>query len=110
VAVRSRRLFGPRSESTGAGQVVLYTVPSGRTLILRSLIVFGRGVAPNTFTVHVNLAASTGRLWRRTLAQNETLVLEEPMILNPGDIIYGTCEAGNVVWFGDGSLLFGAPE
>lgn len=108
MAVRSRRLYGPALP--GLGPTTLYTVPALRTLIIRSIVLWnGSGTTAAVARIHVNGSSSSNRLWAITVEPEETIVLDEPLILNPGDTLVWTTSNNTLRVFADGSLLDGAP-
>lgn len=109
MAVRSRRLYSANLNTLNA-TVNIYTVPSGRTLIVRS-VTFKR-IAAGATDVEVGLrpAGGSGLFFfsRAGLALNESVVCDVPVILDPTDVlvvfITGRCHVHAF-----GSLLFGEP-
>lgn len=111
--VRSARVAGPITPLTGTATVV-YTVPSGRTLIVRGLVIANvSGTVDATVQVRVNGTTSGFGLWQGlSILRNETWVAPAYIVLNPGDVLYVRQDTGVnfiKVWL-FGSLLDGAPS
>lgn len=111
MAVRSRRVLGPESH-TSASSTLLYTVPSGRTLVIRTVTLTYNGAGGAAWRLCVNGAATTDAIRRGTFAAAGEMVLEAWLALNPGDELrLAGITAGhtiNVAVFG--ALLEGEPE
>lgn len=109
MAVRSRRFLG--AQAIPVAVTALYTVPAGRTLVVRTLRVV------NTHTVNTY----TFSLWWPTSAvgstQFQTVALGPGLtwtntdwcVLNPGDVLYGQSSNTGVKISGYGALLLGEP-
>lgn len=112
MAVRSRRLWGPRQTLLSTTEA-LYTVPAGRTLVLRHLIVANHSASVNAlFTLLCNGITSTSfGFWKATtLTPNQNLSLPVWWAFNPGDVLYiQTGPGAHVMSIGFGSLLDGVP-
>lgn len=109
MAVVSRRIFGPALVPAVTG--VIYTVPAGRTAIIRGLYLRSNST---TVAQNVNLyigAASGGTcIWSQSVPVHPyATALPAEIILNPGDVLRGDSVLGSVVVAGFGSLLLGAP-
>lgn len=110
-AVRSRRLWGPL-QATQGGPTIVYTVPAGRTAVVRALIVCNvNTVVGEARLFLVNGPVANGRVWNKVMGERETVVIHD-IVLNPGDELRLTSNTpGGVVTFaGYGSLLLGEPE
>lgn len=105
MTVRSTRLFGPTTV-TPLTTSVLVTVPSGRTAIVRGLLVSATGAATTTVLVTINTLA----WWRGSIPINSSSSLPY-LVLNPGDVLrlQNTDAVGTVTVTGAGSLLLGEP-
>jgi hypothetical protein len=126
VPVRSRRLWGPQLQTATLAPttVALYTVPAGRTLVLRSLrvVLTGAGSLADprwALLVDNGTVEATIDVVRSTVeAKTEPfeIVRGLSMSFNPGDILLGQVTGGSAVistvaWsMGSGSLLMGPPE
>lgn len=114
VAVRSRRLFGPSAAGSAGVPLAIYTVPAGRTAIVRSLFVAKTSTASDgNFTLRLNGSSSGFGLYATVaLAGVMTWILPDELVLNPGDVLWTVFTgATNVVRVSAfGSLLEGAPE
>lgn len=111
MAVRSRRLFGPLIVNVTVATTI-YTVPAGRTAIIRALYIWNRSDLTNAVgRLHINGSSSSLRILDLTMAVDETRVYEN-IVLDPGDTLVWTNPgvAGAYVLAGFGSLLLGAPE
>lgn len=110
MAVRSRRLYSANLNTLGA-TVNIYTVPSGRTLIVRT-VTFKRATI-NATDVEVLIRPAGGggiSTWARAaLGTNETVALPFEIILNPADVLAVFITARCYV-HAFGSLLLGEPE
>lgn len=109
MAVRSRRFFGP-TEVVGASAALLYTVPAGRTAILRLILVTMIGAGTGSVVLRVN--SSTGNpIWVQA-SGGVTVTLSVPgvIVLNPGDELRCNVPATMSAWWtGFGTLLLGEP-
>lgn len=106
--VRSRRLFGVTTVGPGLSSL-LYSVASGRTAIIRSVLVrTGSGVA---VPWELRLSSGGQAMWQGS-STSSSPALVPYFILNPGDQLWGFNGAAvqNVQFSGFGSLLLGAPE
>lgn len=102
------------ASGAAAAANLVYTVPAGRTLLLRTLVICNTSGAAITTTVSVNYAGviTTTALWRLVpLAISGSWEMPvESLALDPGDKLYvGTSATNAAVIFGSGSLLLGAP-
>lgn len=111
MAVRSRRLYSANLQTLSTG-VLIYTVPSGRTLILRT-VQFRRNYA-TAGVVNVGIkpggAGSVLYSWQADLpTDKEHVTFDDWWVLEPADELYvfQTCKTYVHAF---GSLLFGAPE
>lgn len=110
MAVRSRRILGAQAIPTAL--TALYTVPAGRTFILRTLRVVNTHTI-NTYTFSLwwpTSAVGSTQYQTKSLGPGETWTDETWVVLNPGDIIYGQSANTGVKISAYGALLFGAPE
>lgn len=105
MAVRSRRLSGPIVVPAGGVNTVIYTVPAGRTAVVRGCFVYNSLLLVNT----VNLLTGIGSFWGHRFANAEFVqTVDREFVLNPGDVLVASSTTGaNVTVFG--SLLLGAP-
>jgi hypothetical protein len=110
VSVRSRRVLGPQQVLAG-GTDATYTVPSGRTLVVRSLVVASNATAAGEFKWFVGAATTPTLIWVATVGAKATLVADWWMALDPGDVLRCKVVTGqqNVTVSVFGALLFGAP-
>lgn len=109
MAVRSRRLTGPALLSTTTS--LIYTVPSGRTLILRTVQVYnGSATLEAELRLFINGTTSVNRALKHLLAVETTATLTPYWILNPGDTLWAQGSQSTIRMTTFGSLLLGAPE
>lgn len=113
MAVRSRRLFGPANVPSGAA-TALYTVPSGRTAVVRSLVVANTSLTvagSGSFRINGTTSGFTW-WWIPSIAVGDTWSADVVLILNPLDVLYFRQDTGaNALRVtGGGSLLLGEPE
>lgn len=109
MAVRSRRLFGPTSLPTTPG--ILYTVPAGRTAILRSCRLTNRLLTNEPFALFVNGTLTSTAVFLGTIPGQTSVEAFDELVLNPGDVLRGSTVLANAgVAIGSGSLLLGEPE
>lgn len=124
MAVRSRRLWGPTAVS-GAATALLYTVPSGRTAVVRTVTFYKYGDATPTpaglllngtgqndciFRADIIQSRSTFAATQNTVASASYGPMWDSIELNPGDQLYLWCTSNTLVCAGFGSLLLGEPE
>lgn len=94
MAPRTKRLYGPTELPTAIA--ALYTVPTGRAALVKSIVVASNGVA-TTFSLHLN-GTGTGKLLLNTIATpaaGSYLFLFPELHLNAGDVLYGVASVGN---------------
>jgi len=110
VTVRSRRVFGP-SVVTAAGYRLLYTVPAGRTLVVRRLA-FAARTANHVFAwFYVNAGAVNNLVRFLDIPAGTWSVSDDTWwVLNPGDTLYCYCNPEDTVVTLFGALLDGAPS
>lgn len=109
MAVRSRRVAGPTTLATSSG--VIYTVPAGRTLIVRSITLYNRGANSTSSLVMINGTTGAECIWLVSLATQTSTSFVVPLVLNPGDVLRAhTTQATHVAMTVFGSLLLGEPE
>lgn len=109
MAVRSRRVLGP----TTLGLVVttLYTVPAGRTLLVRSHDVHNRLATAQVWVLYVNGSTAADVIASGSLAGQTSQHFDAVRILNPGDTLRGNANIINAIGVTVyGSLLDGEPE
>lgn len=113
MAVRSTRLALGRVVTANSALTV-YTVPTNRTLVVRSMIVQNQGANTATFNI-VLVNAVTGTQVRiiddQNLPSRSRVALQEWGVLEEGDQIRLTCNQTNHLnyWL-SGALLFGDPS
>lgn len=111
MTVRSRRfaqLVDPGDDTFRT----LYTVPSGRTAVVRCLEACNQASAARIITIAINVG-STGRiLSQKTISANDVYVWPGYLVLNPADALLVRVQAGtnSIVWGAFGTLLLGEPE
>lgn len=104
MAVRSRRVAP--TVAVGTGATAVYTVPAGRTLILRNSLFVNQSAAAITCAMIVN----GNFVWRSVVAADAT-VGPPFMVLNPGDVLTVTKTGANPCYFtAFGTLLLGEPS
>lgn len=103
MAVRSRRVNN--TVAVGTGATAVYTVPAGRTLIVRNALFVNQSGAAITCAIIVN----GNFIWRSGVAPDSTT--GPPfMVFNPGDVITVTKTGANPCYFTMfGTLLWGEP-
>lgn len=124
MAVRSRRLWGPIAQ-TGPGTPLLYTVPAGRTAVVRTVTFYKYGDATGTpaglllngttqdhciFRADIVPSRSAFVLAQNGLNSVSVTPMWDSIELNPGDDLYLWCTSNTLVCAGFGSLLLGEPE
>jgi len=116
MSVRSQRLIGPTAV-TATNLTTLYTVPSGRTLILRTLFVRNQHASATSGRYRVEILGSGETIgsdvfWRTALPPDSSVTVEGWWVARPGDVINGWNPDSSVptLYFGLwGSLLNGEP-
>lgn len=110
--VRSRRLYGPVHATTG-GATLVYTVPAGRTAVVRSMVLVNLGTVTSEGRVFlVNGPVANGRVYNVNLDAKEAVFVQD-LVFNPGDevrITSNTTGGGPIGFALYGSLLDGEPE
>lgn len=113
MAVRSRRLWGPLGITT-AVHTTLYTVPAGRTLIVRTICLTNYSATDTvTWNLLVGGASANRTLFGvQSLAPGASITKEVWFALNPGEQLGVTTAGTNprLTTLGFGSLLLGEPE
>lgn len=113
MAVRSRRLFGPASSGAGAGGAVIYTVPAGRTAIIRTLQLHNNSAVGATIAaLNLNNPGVATFFWRpEPLGALGSVFYPGTMILMPGDVLSFRADpvTATCVALGFGTLLLGSP-
>ena len=107
MAPRTTRFVGPTD--LGTSQALLYTVPSGRAALLRSLYVSDHGAGlPANFTLTLNGTSDDRAVWRQvTVAASGSTNLTVTLPLNAEDRIYGAASAANRLHITLGGYLYG---
>lgn len=110
MSVRARRFVGPTL--IAAAGTNLYTVPTGRTLIIRALWVQNASAVATQVRIGINGIAAAQQIQNGlVLGANGTSAVTTPIILNPGDQLWFSLSAAATVYVtGFGSLLLGAPS
>lgn len=107
--VRSRRFFGPIL--VAASPQLLYTVPAGRTAVLKTLSLSAPAVAVPNYSLRVNGVAGANQLYGGAVAAGLSVLLFDLVVLNPGDTLHVVTASLNLlVIAGFGSLLDGSPS
>ena len=107
MATRSLQLAAGRT--TDASNKVVYTVPSGDTVIFKSAFLFSRAAAPQTVSVHVFGVAGGLDLpvvWY-SLSPNSATSIETWVVLRPGDQLVVNGGGAGVDWILSGAQLPG---
>lgn len=109
MAVRSKRLWGPTTVSTSA--VTLYTCPAGETAIIKQVSHFNTGVVQQAVSLGIN-GTGNGQLVvvMSTAATSTTNLLEQFIVLHPGDTLRAIANAGNATVTGYGAELEGVAD
>lgn len=123
MTVRSTRVWGP-SKFTDTNYHLVYTVPTGRTLVLRTVTFYNASGATNPFILACNGGDADHVVWRKQVLSARTSVgalqagtevainedvLQDVMVFNPGDTLYVQGSGQPYVTAGFGTLLLGAP-
>jgi len=111
VVVRSRRLAGPTQVVAGGAEFT-YTVSSGRTAVVRTIVVVSNATAAGEFKWYVGTASTPTSIWQATIAAKSTLVFPGWLALDPGDVLRCKVVTGqqNITVSVYGALLLGEPE
>lgn len=112
MSVRSRRLWGP-VRVIGGGFQPIFTVPLGRTAIIRTLYISNPSdTADWPISLRIPTAASPGVLFQGVVDGFTPIILTD-IILNPGDQLSGRSNAvgtPGIDTYGFGALLLGEPS
>lgn len=109
--VRSRRIFGPTIINVAAG-TLLYTVPAGRTLVVRTTSLINPTGTARSCALSVNGTAPLGDRFLGLVAvgADATVTLDHWYAFDPGDEIWGQVTVASQIqvamW---GALLLGSP-
>lgn len=112
VVVRSRRVVGP-IVVVGVN-VVLYTVPAGRTLIIRSIWCDNTSAVNGEVELFLNGVNPANSIFRAPVNSHVTLQVDNWLALSPGDTLRALSRSAavvpniNVTIFG--ALLLGEPS
>lgn len=112
MAVRSRGLAHVNGTAGGVA-TTLFTVPAGRTAIVREIVLRNRGATAATLSVFVRRSSVTISVARRTLASQEVAeITGRALVLEPFDDLQVVASAEGTLYSlsASGSLLLGAPE
>lgn len=92
--------------------LVLYTVPAGRTAIVRTItVVNGSASTAGTFRMGIGSTSSGARILEgQALAPGETFIWDHWLALDPLDTLVGVSVGVSLRVTGFGALLLGAPE
>lgn len=107
MAVRSKRILGPVALPAAAAGI--YTVPAGRTLVVRTVTFFNNTGAAQICRLSTTASAANSVAYANVLAATPA-IFEHWMAFNPGDTIFGFSTAGTAVVHIFGALLLGEPE
>lgn len=109
MAVRSRRLFGPTVITNALAAI--YTVPAGRTAIVRTTWIYNQNVATQNVRMTVNGTAVSDSIGNFEVPAGRGLQLGVELVLNPGDVLRAVASLNGAISVTMvGSLLLGAPE
>lgn len=95
-----------------AGGLTIYTVPEGRTMIVKDVVLTNNTGASSTLTLQFRTANVSVGMLRGVVADADRLASSGRFIVGgPGDQlkIVSSVSAGTVGWSVHGSLLLGAP-
>jgi hypothetical protein len=108
VTVRSARLFGP-TELTTTGSVVVYTVPDGRTALLKSIRMVNTDPSSCTLIYGVGGVDPSDLFWPAADIPGVSVVTDDALIvLSAGDQLVMKASRANVLTVsGHGALLVG---
>lgn len=110
MAVRSRRLAGP-SQVVAGGATLSYTVPSGRTAVVRSVVLSSNAMASGEVKAYIGAIGTPQLVWVVQVPARSTVVHPGYIVLNPGDVFTIAVVTGqqNVTAAIFGALLDGIP-
>lgn len=104
VGVRSRKILD--GTSVGEGNIATYTVPEGRTLIVKSASVFNNGAGSANSTLYYSSGGDVF-LDYRAVPSNTGFQLELWAVLNAGDELIYFVNTADVSINISGTLLIG---
>lgn len=108
MAVRSKRILGPTQLSTSLTTV--YTVPSGRTAIVRTAYIYNQHSTDVSVLLTINGTGVADRLGNFLVPAARQIVLPAELVLNPGDVLRASASVSSVAELTlFGSLLLGEP-
>jgi hypothetical protein len=91
------RLVNPRQLTTSAS-TALYTVPVGKSAIIKQLVITNTTSTPATFTFYINGNTVDKALFSNTsVSGNDSLVINLSQVLNSGDTINALASAGTTL-------------
>lgn len=110
MAVRSRPFF--LTTINAGATVTVYTVPSDRVAIMRTITVTNTAALGQPATVQANLGSGALAVWTGTIPAASTVSIPAPVILEEGDtlIVVNGGATGAMRAYGGGSLLDGDPS
>jgi hypothetical protein len=91
------RLVNPQQLTTSAS-TALYTVPGGKSAIIKQIVITNTTSTPATFTFYINGSTVDKALFSNTsVPGNDSLVINLSQVLNPSDTINALASAGTTL-------------
>lgn len=110
MAVRSQRLWVPRTIAAAATWTVIYTVPAGRTVRASLFTIANPTGSTSAGGFGLGPVGAPSVVWWGSFPGGVTH-FAAGLCFNPGDQILGYNGVANTLWFGGyGSLLLGSPS
>lgn len=109
MAVRSKRLFGPTSVSTGS--TLVYTCPAGETALLKHLSIANLAALGNTWSLRLNGTGGAQTIAAGTVPAGEAVQLTGLfVVMHPGDTLRCTAGQASVALTAFGAELEGVAD
>jgi hypothetical protein len=98
MAFENKRFVNPTTLTTSASSA-LYTVPAQYTGIIKQLVVTNTTASPRTFSFFIGsvASASTALFSATSVAANDAIVINLSQVLNAGDNIFASADAGSAL-------------
>lgn len=101
-------MFGPVTVTNTLSTI--YTVPAGRTLIVRSLWCYNSNAAAQSTRLTINGTALSDSIANLEVPASRNLQVVAELVLNPGDVLRAVASLTGVITLtAFGSLLLGEP-
>jgi hypothetical protein len=94
----------------GATQTTVYTVPAGRTLLVRSIDCVTLLGGPGQLGLRTSIGLDNRTWWFRTIATGSHVQDDQVRAFNPGENIIAAPGTADVILRMSGTLLLGEPE